>query len=70
MDFAVKIFEVVAAVADHRLRECGQRFFRNFNGAGNEELVVRNHEANVQHSTFNVQRSMKSDSRARRGTNK
>ena len=66
MSIAVEVFESVAAVADHRTREGGERFFRNFDGAGNEELVVWDHEANVQRSTrlrkatawqaFNVQR--------------
>ena len=43
MNFAVKIFEALAAMADHRPGKGGQRFFRNFDRAGNEKLVVRRH---------------------------
>ena len=63
MNIAVEIFERFAAMANHRTREGGESFFRNFDGAGNEKLVVWDHEANVQRSTLNVQRSMQGDSR-------
>ena len=63
MNVAVEIFESIAAMSDHRTRECGERFLRNFDGARNEKFVVWDHEANVQRSTLNVQRSMQSDSR-------
>ena len=43
MNFAVEIFESFAAMADHRPGKGGQRFLRNFDRAGNEELVVRRH---------------------------
>ena len=52
MNLAVKIFESFAAMADHRTGKGGQRFFRNFDRAGNEKLVVWNHGANVQRSTL------------------
>ena len=40
MNFAIKIFEGFAAMPDHRARKGSQRFFRNFDWAGNEKLVV------------------------------
>lgn len=43
MNVAVEISKIVAAMTDHRPRECGHRFRRNFDWAGNEEFVVRNH---------------------------
>ena len=58
MNLAVEIFESLAAMANHGTRKSGERFFRNFDRAGDEKLIVRNHEANVQRSTLNVQHSM------------
>src|SRR5438045_2137066 len=54
---AVKIFEGLAAMPDHRARESGHCFWRNFDRAGDEELVVRNHRRkrptpNAQRPTF------------------
>ena len=45
MYLAVEIFEILAAMSDHRPRERGHRFRRNFDWAGSEKLIVRNHEA-------------------------
>ena len=50
MDLAVEILEILAAMADHRPGKSGERFCRNLDRAGNEKLIVRNHE-----QTFNVQ---------------
>ena len=43
MNFAVEIFKSFAAMADHRPGKSGQRFFRNFDRAGNEKFIVRRH---------------------------
>jgi hypothetical protein len=45
-------------MADHRARECGPGLGRNFDGAGDKELVVGHEEGNVQRPTCNVQRRM------------
>jgi YVTN family beta-propeller protein len=55
MDLAVEIFEGLAAMTDHRPRECRHRFFRDLDRAGSEKFVVRLHEVNVQRRTPNVQ---------------
>ena len=64
MNLAVEIFESLAAMANHGTRKSGERFRRNLDRAGNEKLVVRSHEANVQRSTLNVQRSMQTMNKA------
>src|SRR4051812_32043731 len=56
MNVAVEIFEIFAAMADHRSRKSRHRFRRNFDRAGSEKLVVWKHEANVERPTPNVQR--------------
>src|SRR5205814_6935638 len=61
METAIKIREILAAVAEHRPGKSGERFFRNLDGAGREELVVRNHGENVQRPTSNVQRPTRTD---------
>ena len=43
MNITVKIFKIFAAMSDHRSRERGQRFRRNFDRTGCEKLVVRSH---------------------------
>ena len=54
MNLAVEIFEIVAPMADHGMREGSERLLGDFNRAGNKKLVVREHEENVQHSTPKV----------------
>src|SRR6516165_8293179 len=44
MNLAVKISEIVASMSNQRTRKRCPRFFGNFNGTGNEKLVVRMHE--------------------------
>ncbi len=51
MNVAVEIFEIFAAMSDHRSRERGQCFRRNLDWAGNEKLVVWKHEENVERRT-------------------
>jgi hypothetical protein len=51
MNLAVEIFEIVAPMADHGMREGSERFLGNFDRAWSKKLVVREHEGNVQHST-------------------
>lgn len=43
MNFAIKIFEGFAAMPDHRPRKRSHGFLRNFDRAGNEKLIVRDH---------------------------
>jgi len=43
MNITVKILKIFAAMSDHRPRERGQRFRRNFDWTGCEKLVVRSH---------------------------
>src|SRR4051812_15678326 len=43
MNRSVKVAKRFAAMADHRLGESGPGFRGNFDGAGDEELVVRKH---------------------------
>ena len=58
MDRTVQIFKILSTMTDDGAAERGESLGRDFDGAGNEELVVRGHfEANVQRSTLNVQRS-------------
>ncbi len=38
MNRGVELFEIAAAMADHRLAESLEGFRRNLDGAGNEEL--------------------------------
>src|SRR6266850_225676 len=52
MNITVKIFKIFAAMSDHRSRERGQRFRRNFDRTGCEKLVVWKHEENVQRRTL------------------
>lgn len=57
MNIAVEISERLSTMTDHRTRERGHRFLRDFDGAGSEKFVMRLHQAaNVQRSTLNVQR--------------
>ena len=55
MNPRVKIPKIFAAMPNQRARERRPGFFGHFDGAGNEELVVRNHRQrsmlNPQHST-------------------
>src|SRR5215468_612819 len=44
MNLAVKIPEIFAAMANQRARKRRPGFFGDFNGTGNEKLVVRMHE--------------------------
>src|SRR5262245_3560468 len=44
MNLAVKISEIFATMANQRPAKRCPRFFGNFNGAGNEKLVVRMHD--------------------------
>ena len=48
MNLAVKIPKIFAAVSNQRTRKCLPGFFGNFNWTGNEKLVVRMHNGNVQ----------------------
>ena len=41
----VELFEIIAAMADHRLAECLESFFGNLNGSRAEEFDVCAHEA-------------------------
>src|SRR5437899_6564144 len=52
MNITVKVFKIFAAMSDHRSRERGQRFRRNFDRTGCKKLVVWKHEENVQHRTL------------------
>src|SRR5678816_2198584 len=54
MNRAVKLTERLAAMPDHGAGEGRPGFCRNFDGTGNEELVV-GHWENVQRRTPNVQ---------------
>jgi len=45
MDFAVEIFEGLSAVTDGGMGERGEGAGRDFNGPGDEKLVVRRHSA-------------------------
>jgi len=54
MNRRVKILKIFAAMPNQRPRERRPGFFGHFDGAGNEELVVRDHK-NIR-STFNAQR--------------
>src|SRR5215472_4883768 len=47
MNLAVKISEIFAAMSNQRTRKRRPGFFGNFNGTGNEKLVVRMHGSNV-----------------------
>ena len=55
MNLAIKIPEIFAAMANQRTGKRRPRFFGNFNGTGNEKLVVCYHAENVQRPTLNVQ---------------
>src|SRR5215831_14484131 len=44
MNLAVKISEIFAAMSNQRTRKRRPGFFGNFDGTGNEKLVVRMHE--------------------------
>jgi len=57
MNLAVEIFEIVAAMTDHGMRESGERLFRNFDRTGGEKLVVWEHRKtfNAQRPTFNLE---------------
>ena len=55
MNRAVKILEIVAAMADHRPRKCRPGFFGNFDRTGNESLSCGCMNRNIQHPTSNVQ---------------
>ncbi len=48
MNVSVKIFKILAAMSDHRPRKSGHRLRGNFDRAGREKLVVRNHKAKVE----------------------
>src|ERR1700719_3335156 len=48
MNVAIEIFKILAAMSDHRPRKRRQCFRRNFNRTGYEELIVWDHQANVQ----------------------
>ena len=52
---AEEIFKIFSAMTNHRPRERGHRFRRNFDWAGSDKLVVRKHQANAQRSTLNIQ---------------
>ena len=54
MNRRVKILKIFAAMPNQRPRERRPGFFGHFDGAGNEELVVRDHR---QRSTLNAQHS-------------
>jgi hypothetical protein len=54
MNLAIKIPEIFAAMANLRTRKRRPGFFGNFNGAGNEKLVVRMHEPNIRHPTSDI----------------